>query len=461
MLVATLLVACTPASGPAAVAGAAQEPLWRYEVNASSSVDLDVTAILEGPITGPLRVDEAAMPFIRDVSIDGRGLLSSSIRSAAVCPASPCRLHYTMALGKAATQLADVNTAFVAGGLTLAPPSTWLLHPDAPSERGRYRVRVVSQDGRGFATGLRPSPGGAPNSWEASVDSLEEAAFSAFGPARTYPIAGSGAVVVIASSLQFDDAKVVAWVRSDVDAVTRYLGHAPDDRVTIFVVPGTQAVTRGETLGGGGASVMVRLGTSVTAASVIEDWVVAHELVHVGFPALAYEHTWFAEGLATYVEPLARVRAGMITPEKVWGDLVDGLPQGIPEDGDTGLEGSHDWGRVYWGGALYFLLADVEIREQTRGAKSLDDAIRAVSRGANVETHRSLEWVLNVADRATGTHVLHELFERFGRAPGAENLPKLWANLGVRKDGVDVRFDPLAPLAWVRTAVTLTGPDRK
>ena len=35
-----------------------------------------------------------------------------------------------------------------------------------------------------------------------------------------------------------------------------------------------------------------------------------HELVHHGMPNLADEHHWMEEGLATYVEPIARAQAG-------------------------------------------------------------------------------------------------------------------------------------------------------
>lgn len=81
------------------------------------------------------------------------------------------------------------------------------------------------------------------------------------------------------------------------------------------------------------------------------DWVVAHELVHLGFPSVDESHHWMEEGLATYVEPIARARAGQLLAAKVWSDLVEGLPQGLPAPGDRGLDHTPTWGRTYWGGA--------------------------------------------------------------------------------------------------------------
>ena len=65
------------------------------------------------------------------------------------------------------------------------------------------------------------------------------------------------------------------------------------------------------------------------------------------------------EGMATYIEPIARAQIGRMTPERVWGDFVRDMPQGLPQAGDQGLDGTPTWGRTYWGGAIFWLLADV------------------------------------------------------------------------------------------------------
>jgi hypothetical protein len=187
----------------------------------------------------------------------------------------------------------------------------------------------------------------------------------------------------------------------------------------------------------------------------------------VSLPSLSHEHAWLSEGVATYVEPIVRARAGIITPEKFWGDLVEGLPQGEPEAGDEGLERTHTWGRTYWGGALYCLVADVAIRERTGNARSLDDALRGiVASGAHVEAHWSAEQFIAAGDRAIdgaaacreGTCSLAALYRTMALAPGAVDLPSLWQRLGVRVAAGKVTFDDRAPLAAVRRAITAPGP---
>ena len=108
------------------------------------------------------------------------------------------------------------------------------------------------------------------------------------------------------------------------------------------------------------------------------DWVMTHEMVHYAFPSVAAEHHWLEEGIATYVEPIARLEAGQIHAAKVWGDLVRGLPFGLPQPGDEGLDHTPTWGRTYWGGAMFCLLADVRIRRATNNRYGLRDALRAI-----------------------------------------------------------------------------------
>jgi predicted metalloprotease with PDZ domain len=164
---------------------------------------------------------------------------------------------------------------------------------------------------------------------------------------------------------------------------------------------------------------------------------------------------WIDEGLATYLEPVARARAGDVDVKRFWRDLVEGLPQGLPGPGDRGLDHTHTWGRTYWGGALFCLLADVEIRERTHNARSLDDAVRGIlAAGGNIAAAWPLERALAAGDAAIGVPVLRELREKLGARAGTTDLPALWQRLGVRVQDGDVHFDDGAPLAAIRRAIT-------
>jgi predicted metalloprotease with PDZ domain len=177
-------------------------------------------------------------------------------------------------------------------------------------------------------------------------------------------------------------------------------------------------------------------------------------MIHTALPNVGRSHHWLEEGLATYVEPIVRARAGLVTPVDVWRDWLSGMPNGLPAPGDEGLDRTHTWGRTYWGGALFCLEADVAIRERTGNRRSLRDALRAiVARGGNISVDWSVERILDVGDAATGVTVLREKYERMATRPGGVDLTRLWLGLGVKDDRGTVDFDDAAPLAAIRRAM--------
>jgi hypothetical protein len=199
----------------------------------------------------------------------------------------------------------------------------------------------------------------------------------------------------------------------------------------------------------------MRLGAEVTKADLDEDWTMTHELVHMALSSLPDESHWLEEGIATYVEPIARAQAGELPVEKVWEGAVQGMPHGEPGRGDRGLDQTHTWGRTYWGGALFCLVADVKIREATQNRRGLQDALRAiVASGATIDTGLPVEQVLEAGDRATGTTVLVDLYNSWKNRPVSVDLNQLWVQLGVRTGSHGIQLDSSAPLASIRTAIT-------
>jgi hypothetical protein len=239
-------------------------------------------------------------------------------------------------------------------------------------------------------------------------------------------------------------------------AVTAYYQRYPVEAVSIRVrlVDGHE-VNSGRAFGWPKARISLSVGRLCSPADFAEDWQSTHEMVHLAFPSVAENHHWIEEGLATYVEPIARARIGELKPEKVWGDMIDGMPKGMPEPGDRGLDFTPTWGRTYWGGALFCLIADVEIRKQTGNKLGLENALRGIlSAGGNIETEWTLERALQTADQATGVTVLQDLYNKMKASAVAPDLKKLWHDLGIERRGEEVVFDDSAPLAPVRKAIT-------
>jgi hypothetical protein len=179
-----------------------------------------------------------------------------------------------------------------------------------------------------------------------------------------------------------------------------------------------------------------------------------HEMVHLAFPSVDEDHHWIEEGIATYVEPIARIQARHLKAEQMWLDLVRDMPQGLPQVEDRGLDHTHTWGRTYWGGALFCFLADVEIRRQTNNAKGLENALRGIlAAGGDIRKEWNLEDALRTGDSAVGVSVLQPLYTKMKDKPVRVDLDSLWMQLGVHSDGDSIRFDDNAVLAEIRRAI--------
>jgi hypothetical protein len=255
--------------------------------------------------------------------------------------------------------------------------------------------------------------------------------------------------------LALSDAAIQGWIEKAARSVTAYYGAFPIQEVSITIHPvNGRRVGHGVTYGGRRPRINVDLGSDASERSLADDWVMTHEMVHLAFPDVARNHHWIEEGIATYVEPFARKRLGELTAEKVWGDLVRGLPQGLPKSGDKGLDRTSTWGRTYWGGALFCLLADVEIRKATGNRAGLEDALKGIrAAGGSIRDHWDLERALDAGDRATGVQVLAKLYDAHKETAVATDLAALWKELGVELRDGKVVFDEKAPLASVRRAI--------
>ena len=268
---------------------------------------------------------------------------------------------------------------------------------------------------------------------------------------------GEASIGVSFDSDPFDlgQAALLDWVMQSARAATAYFGRFPvaHARVRLLLSKGGR-VSNGVSFGEPGARCRVTVGQHVTQADLDDDWVLTHEMIHFGFPSVEERHHWIEEGIATYVEPIARAQVGRLTVERVWGEMVDRIPQGLPGPGDEGLDNTHTWGRTYWGGAIFCLLADIEIRKRTGNSKGLQDALRAINRaGGTIEVDWILERALEIGDKATDGGTLKQLYGQMASKPVAVDLPNLWTQLGVRLGGQGVALDDQAPWAAIRSAI--------
>jgi hypothetical protein len=420
-----------------------------------------------------LVVRRGAERFVHAAEVEGdEGWHDVAWRGAALhapeC-AHGCHLRYRFALGDAALTLRDTDLAIAWGDVLEASPSVWLLHPTLAPAGTRYRFRVRTAPGDAFATGIFAAEDGASRTYEAEASNIGVAPYAAFGPLRLHHVpAVEGAVIDLAiapADYQVTDDALVEWAARSARTMARFLGCFPLERTMLLVVParGNQ-VRHGETMGDGGASIVVEVGEGADEAALDADWILPHEMAHLAVPSVSRRHHWIEEGLAVYVQPIARARAGELSPEAVWLEFARGMPKGAPSRGDVRLDGTPDWARTYWGGATFCLVADLEIRRRTANRLGLEDALRGIlASGGSVAQVWEFRRLLDTADASVGTAIFRPMHDDMARGAWSVDLPRLFRELGVVVRDGNVVLDDDAPLAAVRRSITepipLDAPD--
>jgi hypothetical protein len=246
------------------------------------------------------------------------------------------------------------------------------------------------------------------------------------------------------------------WIDRSARIVAGYYGRFPVPLVVLKIDADSGGGVRGgRTTNESGLLIQVSVGRETTAGGLADDWVLVHEMVHLALPELGRRHHWLEEGLATYVEGIARAQYGNRDISDVWAEYRHSMPMGLPRAGEGGMDQTPTWGRTYWGGALYCLQADIAIRQQTGNRLGLQAALRGiVNETGGYRAERDIDDVLRIGDAATGTHVLQDLYREVKATAMTPDLELLWTRLGVPKDPKTAPFDDHAPLAAIRIAIT-------
>lgn len=245
------------------------------------------------------------------------------------------------------------------------------------------------------------------------------------------------------------------WIKNSAETVAGYYGRFPVPHLTLKVRGGSgSGIRHGVTYPKDGGLIFVSVGDTSDVDDLRNDWVLVHEMIHLAFPSMADNHHWIEEGISTYVEAVARAQSGNLTPADVWKEFMRDMPKGQPASGDQGLDHTPTWGRTYWGGAAFCMVADVQMRERTHNRKGLQDALRAIKDHGTISDDWEIEKALSIGDKATGTTVLMDLYKKMAGQPSPVDLDQLWQKLGIALQDGKVVFNDKAPEAQIRQAIT-------
>ncbi len=460
----------------AAVAGgaAAAEPTaCRFDVTVStpSRLALDVAVDCPGTKVARLRMRESAtarhLAAVEDAA--GRTLVRED-DDWKLPEDGPRAARYRLELAAMGEAQRSHSSAMAVGGSVLAELSAWLMLPVPLPEDATLLLSVRPAPGIGFASALEARDGAL----ALPARALRAGGYTVFGrfgatilePPAPGTLAGGrpGAatarlqLVTLDGRLELPADRLVAWVDDTAAAIARFWHGFPVDRLLLVAAPqpGRSGVPYGRVIAGGGATMMIQLGEHATEAELREDWVLIHEFVHLGSPFVA-RSPWMTEGLATYFEPIIRLRAGRRSAESLWAEFARDMPRGRAAIETEGLAYSRRG--IYWGGAILMLLADLEMRGRSQGLRGLEDCLRAILRdGGNATQVVSADRMIDACDRADGADTMHRLARRYAWSKGRVDLDDIWRRLGVVVENGGVRLDDGAPAAWLRRAIESGRP---
>ncbi len=352
-----------------------------------------------------------------------------------------------------------------AAATPLFPLSCLLLRPAEAPAAGDAVLRIQHSAGRAVSTGLAPVVHTTKGTvYRVPARFAGALPWTAIDPPAVHALdLGDGiplSRVRLDDRLGLTDGALDDWILDAAVGLRDYCGTFPVPAAAVFL-----ASTRGlgvasaSTRGLGGASIRLRIGRAATRAALAKDTILPHELAHLAIANLPRAHHWFEEGLATYLESVIPASRGLLPAEEVWRRWFHAMPR--DRLGVRPLDGAHDRTSLYWGGALFFLVADVRLRQLYPGRGGLRRSVRHwVRDGLTIATTATLDTVLASADAAfPNCAVWRDLYREVELDRRPIDTAALWSALGVAGTHTGIRLDDRAPLAALRHALLRGGPE--
>jgi hypothetical protein len=178
-------------------------------------------------------------------------------------------------------------------------------------------------------------------------------------------------------------------------------------------------------------------------------------------PLLKQRYRWISEGFASYYQNVLMARAGHYTQELAWRRLSDGFERGRESRPDLSLNEAAASGiryarmKVYWSGAVIALLADIELRQRSDGAESLDTVLGQLQACClPSRTQWSGQRLFKKLDSFLETPVFMPLYREYANTEGFPDFAPALIDLGIDAAGSELLLRDDSPLARIRDEIS-------
>jgi hypothetical protein len=387
-------------------------------------------------------------------------------------------MNYTVDLAAAAES--GVHNRTLSAENRVVSPALWLWRPalkgdaelhvhfDVPAE---LRVSVPWPRLEGRANSYRV--GSSPESSDAPA---------VFGDFDYSEVAVPGAVLRVSvlrtggqNGYAMDVSGINDWLRAAATDVSLAYGRFPNPSPQVVVIPAddrrasTGAVPFGRVIRDGGEAIELFVNRDRPMHEFRDDWTATHEFSHLMLPYIAPAHRWVSEGFAQYYQNVLLARSGIYEPLDAWRKLYAGLERGRQSRPELSPNEATARGmrngrmKIYWSGAAIALMADVALRERSRGATTLDEVMGRLQDcclpSARTWTGPELFETLDML--AAGAPVFMPLYKRYADTAGFPDTRPLFNRLGLVETGDGLKVRRGSELKDIRMAITEASDGRE
>ena len=262
-------------------------------------------------------------------------------------------------------------------------------------------------------------------------------------------------------------AMLITWMNHAENALRSVYGTLPvENYITVIKASkrGSSAVPWGEVNRYSPPEVTLVINTKSSLQDLKADWTIYHELSHLLIPYDAGDARWFSEGLASYYQNITQARVGMFDEKAMWQKLYNGFERGNKQQKynhqplsyvSDNIGQNRNYMRIYWSGALYWLKADVALRELSKNSSSLyslDLALKQLQQCC-FNRYLSVDEIVEKLDELSQSQIFSTLLEKFSTSYAIPAYLPLLNKLGVEVVNGKIELNNHAKLSMQRKAM--------
>ncbi|MGE3105467.1 MAG: hypothetical protein AB7K14_09495 [Lysobacterales bacterium] len=449
--------------GAACLASAPAGAVSLLAVPAADGSSLSLSVCAEAAPSLVLYASRSAQDFLQSVAVaDGVGSERRG-RSLRLAPWPGGCARLGIDLGRI-TAAARPDQGFRLEQVLLTAAESWLWRP-ADSAELRFDLPAGWQVSTPYARC------GA-NCFRLGPEAADGPAFIVLGPLDRREIRLPGGVVervILPGGDAAGRARLDRYAEHSLCLVQVAYGQLPVAHLQMLLVPlpGRQrAVLFGQVYRGGLGGIQVLVDPERPWSEFADNWIAPHEFTHLMHPYLGDDSRWLSEGLASYQQNAILARAGLLSAATAWTKLLQGFDRGrrrdlqatLPE-ASTHMHRADAYMPVYWGGAGFWLEAELALIEQRQlDLDQLLDRFRACC------LPPSEDWngprFLAALDRLSESTIFTDTARRYWRQRGFPDLGASLQRLGIALDGKRLSLDPDPAKAALRARLLRAGQRR-